>query len=182
MTEIIKNSDYKSFIADIKSRIQNSQIRAAVQVNVELLKLYWDLGRMIVLKQKQSTWGTGFLTEMSKDIKQEFPAHKDFSLTNIKYMRNWYLFYRETNLPQLVGKNESLSNRPQLVDELKSSDLSHIIFQIPWGHNREIITKCNNTDEALFYVQKTIENGWSRTVLTHQIESNLFKQNGKSDY
>ena len=118
--------------------------------------LDWDIAKMIVDKQKHSKWGDSIIEKISNDLKREFPNMKGFSVTNIKYMRKWYLFW---------------SKSPQPVDE---------IFQIPWGHNREIITKCKNIDEALFYVKKTIENGYSRAVLIHQIESGLYERSKKA--
>ncbi len=154
----LQDRQYQNFIKEIKSKIQTSQIKAAIKVNEELLRLYWELAQMIVLKQKESSWGDNLIEQVSNDLKREFPNMKGFSATNIKYMRNWYLFW-------------NLENRPQLVDE---------IFKIPWGHNREIVTKIKDRQEALYYVQQTIHNGWSRAVLIHQIESNLYKRDGKA--
>lgn len=154
----IETSAYGQFFVELKSRIRYSQIKASIRVNEELLKLYWEMAQMIVAKQKESSWGDNLLEKISKDLKSEFPDMKGFSSTNIKYMRNWYLFWNN-------------SNRPQVVDE---------IFQIPWGHNREIITKCKTLNEALYYVQKTIDNGWSRVVLVHQIEGSLHQRDGKA--
>jgi len=154
----LKTSDYKQFIQELKSKIQTSQIKASIKVNEELLKLYWQIAQMIVAKQKEASWGDNIIEKISRDLKIEFPDMKGFSVTNIKYMRNWYLYW--TN-----------QNRPQLVDE---------IFKIPWGHNREIITKIKEPQEALYYIQKTIENGWSRAVLVHQIESRLYYREGKA--
>jgi len=150
------DKEYVSFLKEIKNKIKTAQIKAAVKVNEELLRLYWDIAKMIVDKQKEAKWGDGIIEKISSDLKKEFPNMKGFSVTNIKYMRKWYLFW---------------SKSPQVVDE---------IFRIPWGHNREIITKCKNIDEALFYVKKTIENGYSRAVLIHQIESNLYGRSNKA--
>jgi len=150
------DKEYVSFLKEIKNKIKTTQIKAAVKVNEELLRLYWDIAKMIVDKQKEAKWGDGIIEKISSDLKKEFPNMKGFSVTNIKYMRKWYLFW---------------SKSPQVVDE---------IFRIPWGHNREIITKCKNIDEALFYVKKTIENGYSRAVLIHQIESNLYGRSNKA--
>ncbi len=152
------DKEYISFISDIKTKIKQAQIKAAIKVNEELLRLYWDIAKVIVDKQKSSSWGDGIIEQISRDLKQEFPNLKGFSVTNIKYMRNWYLFWTKENCPQVVDE----------------------IFKIPWGHNREIITKCKTTDEALFYVKKTIENGYSRAVLVHQIESNLYGRSKKA--
>ena len=154
----LEKNEYKKFIQNIKSKIQSSQIKASIKVNVELLKLYWDIAEMIVQKQKASAWGTSFIEQISKDLKNEFPNIKGFSKTNLLYMKKWYLFWNEENLPQVVGE----------------------IYKIPWGHNREIITKVKSRDEALFYVQKIIQNSWSRVVLLHQIESNLYNRSQKS--
>ena len=150
------DKNYKLFLKEIKSKIKSSQIKASIKVNEELLKLYWDIAKMIVGKQKESSWGDNLIRQISKDLKLEFPNMKGFSVTNIKYMRQWYLFWQKS---------------PQLVDE---------IFKIPWGHNREIITKCKSMDIALFYAQKTVQNGWSRAVLVHQIEGGLYQREGKA--
>jgi len=147
---------YKVFIHDIKSKIQTAQIKASIKVNEELLRLYWELAQMIVVKQKESNWGDNFIEQISNDLKIEFPNMKGFSVSNIKYMRQWYQFFSKS--PQVVGE----------------------IFQIPWGHNREIITKIKHTEEALFYVHKTVENSWSRAVLVHQLESGLYHREGKA--
>lgn len=152
------DKEYISFINDIKIKIKQAQIKAAIKVNEELLRLYWEIAKKIVDKQKNSSWGDGIIEQISRDLKQEFPNLKGFSRTNLLYMKKWYLFWSDKNVPQVVGE----------------------IFKIPWGHNREIITKCNNIDEALFYVKKTIENGYSRAVLVHQIESNLYSRSKKA--
>lgn len=173
---ISKNDDYISFIKQIKSRIQSSQIKAAISVNQEMLKLYWFIGSEIVKKQETANWGDGLLKQISDDLQKEFPEMKGFSVTNIKYMKNWFLFWRIS--PQVVDDLNN-ENRQQLVAQLENGGIS-AIFQIPWGHNREIITKIKNSTEALFYVNKTIENNWSRNVLVHQIESQLYERHGKA--
>ncbi|KPA10387.1 protein containing DUF1016 [Candidatus Magnetomorum sp. HK-1] len=154
--KFIITDDYKQFIQHIKQTIQNSQIKAAVSVNRELLNLYWHMGKQIVEKQKQTTWGSGFIVRMSQDLQSEFPDMKGFSLSNIKYMRQWFLYFEKSQ--QVVGQ----------------------LTQIPWGHNIAIISKCKNLDEAIFYVQKTIQNNWSRSILTHHIESDLYHREGKA--
>ena len=159
--EIIQKDEYKKLIEEIKTQVQTSQIKASISVNKELLKLYWNIAQLIVEKQKLTSWGDGFIKSISKDLQKDFPNIKGFSTTNIKYMRKWYLFY-------------SKEKSPQLVDFLKGE----ILFQIPWGHNREIITKSNSLEEAIFYVRKTIENNWSRNVLMNQIEYKLYERQG----
>ena len=156
----IQTTEYKEFIQKIKKKAQQAQIKASVRVNSTLLEFYWELGTDIVEKQKTANWGSGFLKQISKDLMHEFPDMKGFSLRNIKYIRQWYLFYCEENE--------------------KGQQVVALLTQIPWGHNLHIITKLKKMDEALFYVQKTVENGWSRSVLVHQIESKLYERSGKA--
>jgi len=156
-------TNYKDFIATIKRKIQSSQLKAHIKVNEELLRLYWELARMIVNKQKLSSWGDGFLKDISKDLKVEFPDMKGFSRSNLMYMKKWYLFYTDSIVQQVVGQLE--------IDK---------IFQIPWGHNIAIITKIKDIDEAIFYINKTVENNYSRATLLQQIQNNLYKNSGNA--
>jgi len=152
----IPTQEYKNFILEIKSRIQNAQLKAHIKVNEELLRLYWEIGSMIVEKQKLSSWGDGFLENMSRDLQSEFPNMKGFSYRNLRAIKQWYLFWQ------------------QAVANLKNTQWQQTvtqIFLIPWGHNIHIITKAKNIDEALFYIQKTIENNYSRAQLQEQIEA-----------
>ena len=89
----VTNQDYKAFIEEIKSKVKASQIKASIKVNEELLRLYWDIAKMVVTKQKEANWGEDFIGQISRDLKKEFPDIKGFSVTNIKYMRQWYLFW-----------------------------------------------------------------------------------------
>ncbi len=163
---IIRSADYSAFLKDVKQRIQSAQIKAAVRVNQELLTLYWDLGEQIIEKQRDAQWGDGFLEQMSYDLQAEFPGMKGFSYRNLKYMRQWVAFWQQAVAK--ITQQPVAQIGPQLV------------AQIPWGHNRLIISKIDDFNEALFYVRKTIENNWSRAVLTHQIESGLYQRDGKA--
>lgn len=93
--KIISNIEYKKWITDIKTRLRTAQSKAAVSVNTELLKFYWELGADIVEKQKTAKWGTGFLQQLSNDLNAEFPELKGFSYRNIRAIRQWYLFYNK---------------------------------------------------------------------------------------
>lgn len=109
MNTILKSDlEYKQWLIDLKYRIRNSQIKAALKVNTELINLYWDLGKEIVSKQEQSQWGDGLIKQLSSDLQQEFPDIKGFSISNIKYIKQWYLFYYKhvTIGQQLVGQLE----------------------------------------------------------------------------
>lgn len=164
MNDIINTTDYKDWLQSLKGRIQQSQIKAAIQVNSELLSLYWQMGKDIVEKQAQAKWGDGFLQTLSADLSKMFPTMKGFSYRNLKSMRQWYLFYNQQNI---IGK--------QVVSQLEGS-----FFSVPWGHHLMIMQRCKDIQEAIFYVYKTIENHWSRSVLEHQIELNLYERQGKA--
>lgn len=172
-TNIIKTDNYKRFIQEIKQCIQSAQIKAAVVVNRELLRLYWDLAKRIVEKQKQTKWGDGFIGQMSRDLQAEFPQMKGFSKRNLELMRQWYCFWSGNDViaKQLATQLDQFPN---------VQNNTALIFQIPWWHNIVIATKIKNVDEAIFYVQKTIQNNWSRAVLAHHIESNLYSREGKA--
>ena len=177
MSKITTNTNYKQLIISIKDGIKAAQIKAAVSVNRELLKLYWFMGSQIAEKQKTAKWGDGFLKQLSNDLQKEFPDMKGFSVRNLELIRNWYLFWYQSFLipKQPVSQLEN-KKTPQTVALLKNAP----IFQIPWGHNLVIISKSASHKEALFYVNKTIENNWSRAVLVHQIETGLYNRQSKA--
>lgn len=128
-------------------------------------------------RQKHSQWGDGLLTQMSKDLQEEFPDMKGFSKRNLELMRQWYLFWADGDAFVQGTLAQSVIGQ-QAVGQLVIT--KQLATQIPWWHNVVIISKIKNHEEALFYVQKTIENNWSRAVLTHQIEGNLFGREGKA--
>lgn len=180
--EISIKSDgkYKKLLLELKEKVRNSQLKAAIKVNYELLDLYWTLGENIVKNQDQHSWGDAFIKSLAKDLQKEFPDMKGFSETNIKYIRRWYLFY--TKGLQDVAKIENDGSNSKGLQPVAQFDerVINLIKQIPWGHNQRIINKCKTIDEAVYYVNKTIENGWSRNVLVHQMESGLYSREGKS--
>ena len=94
---LLSDEEYKNWLKELKSQLRIAQIRAAVKVNAELLKFYWKLGAGIVEKQKNTRWGDGFLKQLSKDLSDEFPDMKGFSYSNIKYIKQWYLFWYKNN-------------------------------------------------------------------------------------
>jgi predicted nuclease of restriction endonuclease-like (RecB) superfamily len=157
---IIHSVEYKQWIADLKTKVKHAQLKAAVTVNQQLLVFYWELGIDIVDKQKNTAWGGGFIRQLSRDLMAEFPDMKGFSERNLKYIRQWVMFW--------------------LTDTAIGLQAVAQLAQIPWGHNQVIIAQCKSTQEGLYYVSNTIEHGWSRVVLTHQIESKLWQREGKS--
>jgi predicted nuclease of restriction endonuclease-like (RecB) superfamily len=151
-------SDYHQWLLDLKTRFRHVQLKAAVAVNTELLRFYWKLGADILAQQASQRWGSGFLEKLSQDLMQEFPDMKGFSVRNLKYIRQWHSFWTASPIGQ------------QAVAQLTA---------IPWGHNLAILSKCSSHDQALCYMQQTQAHGWSRMVLTHQIESGLWQREGQ---
>ena len=196
--EII-TSEYKHWLGELKQRIRQSQIKAAVKVNTELLQLYWQLGGEIVERQQNAKWGDGFLKQLSEDLNAEFPEMKGFSIRNLQLICKWHNYYSQyfINTKQLVSQlklsqTEHLASpsekpfRTQPVPEIDTntkqvvSQFENEFFAIPWGHHILIMQRCKEMDKAMFYIHKTLENNWSRSVLDWQIDSNLFERQGKA--
>jgi predicted nuclease of restriction endonuclease-like (RecB) superfamily len=181
------NTGFKEWLVSLKTRIRQSQIKAAIRVNEELLYLYWDLGHDIVVRQMDAVWGSGFFEHLSKELRAEFPEMKGFSVVNLRFCKRFYNLYSQGafETPQIrqqpVSELQNIENKhdiihPQFVDEFKTP----LIFQIPWGHHVQIINKCETVSEALFYVRKTAENGWSRATLVNFMDTNLYQRQGKA--
>jgi predicted nuclease of restriction endonuclease-like (RecB) superfamily len=141
-------------LRDLKERIRSAQVRAALSVNRELVLLYWQLGRDILTRQRQQGWGAKVITKLSKDLRQAFPEMKGFSRTNLLYMRAFAEAYPDEQIVQAV------------------------LGQITWYHNIALLDKLKSLEERLWYAQKTVEHGWSRNVLVHQIETGLHRRLG----
>lgn len=172
MSKLIKiDKDYAEWIQGLSVRFRNLQIKAATKVNREMLRFYWSLGQDIVEMKTENKYGSGFLKNISQDLTDALPNQHSFSQTNLGYMRRFYLLYSPI-YPQVGEKKETDKNSPQLGENL---------FNIPWGHHKYIIDKCgNNTEKALFYVNKTIENNWSRAVLLNWLTTDLYERQGKA--
>lgn len=167
--------DYKEWLNELKARILNSQLKAAASVNSELIRLYWDIGKMIVEKQKLSQWGDKLIDQLAQDLRADFPETGGFSRSNLFYIRQFYLFYNQND--QLVEQAVRLIKNGIVEQPVRQLRL---ITQVPWGHNVIILKKIKDQKEALFYIQQTISNNWSRSVLQMQIESNLYGRQGKA--
>ena len=112
---IIGDNEYKKFLSDLKEKVRSSQLKAAVKVNYELLDLYWNLGKEIVEKQKEYSWGDSFLKLLSSDLRNEFPDVKGFSTENLKHIRYWYTFYKN----YLIGL-QSVTQLSDIEKKIKS--------------------------------------------------------------
>jgi predicted nuclease of restriction endonuclease-like (RecB) superfamily len=166
--------DYPRFLRDLKERIRAAQVKAVLSVNREMIALYWDLGRQVVERQKLGRWGARIIDQISRDIRAAFPGIKGFSRSNIHYMRAFYLAWTtdgpivQRPVGQLSESTTGASICPQAVGEL------------PWGQNIVLIDHLQTTQERLWYARQTLEHGWSRPVLIHQIESDLYHRQGKA--
>ena len=183
------NRDFKSWVSQLKQDIRSTQIKAAIKVNTELLRLYWRMGADICEKQKSASWGDGWLKELSRELMTEFPDMKGFSHRNLQYIRQWYLFYNQENtiVQQVVAQFEDVNvQQPvaKLDDDMRQQHVAQIsedvFFSDPWGHHLFIISQCKDVSRAVFYLKKTVENGWSRAVLLNYLDTNLYERQGKA--
>jgi predicted nuclease of restriction endonuclease-like (RecB) superfamily len=178
MSKLIKiDKEYADWIRSISERFRLCQLKAATAVNTEMLRFYWSLGEDIMNLKAESRWGDNFFAHLSADLQDTMPDIKGFSITNLGYIKRFYILYFNyfKNHPQLEGEADtSLVSAiyPQLGGEL---------FAIPWGHHKYIIDKFYNTPEkAIFYVRQTLQNGWSRAVLLNFMDADLYERQGKA--
>ena len=190
MTDISKLSEYRDWLRDLKQQIKTGQIKAALSVNSQMIMLYWDMGRQIVEKQEKAKWGSGFIKQLSRDLREEFPEMTGFSEDNLTYMKRFYRFYvqkSEQTVPKLENGEYNISEQPVRKiqpfvnqQETFSEQLVRQFACVPWGHHMLILKKKKDINQALFYINKTIENNWSRAVLEYQIEIDLYGRQGKA--
>ena len=160
MTALAHHTDYRQGLEDIKRRIQSAQTRAVLAANTELLQLYWDIGRQLAQWQKERDWGTAVVEQMATDLQSAYPGIKGFSRPSLFAMRQFYAFFSPR-----FGQFEFVSQP---------------VRQIPWGHIRTLLVKVKSVDEALLYAQACVDNGWSRSVLTLQIEQRYHERIGQA--
>lgn len=148
----ISKSDYLIFLREIKEKITSARVTAYRKLNRELIILYWDIGKLIFERQQQFSWGRSVVEQLAKDLLKDYPGVKGFSARNLWDMRRFYIEYKD------------LKNLQQLVAE------------IPWGHNLVMMSRVKEIEEREFYIRGTLQFGWSRNVLIHQIEAEAYEQ------
>lgn len=148
------SENYDAFLRSLKERIHQAQVRAVLAVNSELVLLYWNIGREILLRQNEAGWGGKVIEQLAKDLKQAFPQMQGFSARSLKYMRTFAEAYPEHSIVQ------------------------EVLAQITWYHNIALLEKTKSSEQRLWYAQQTIVNGWSRNILVLQIETGLFQRMG----
>jgi predicted nuclease of restriction endonuclease-like (RecB) superfamily len=151
---LIPSDDYDAFLSDLKARIRAAQVKAALAVNQELVMLYWHIGKEILHRQQEQGWGSKVIARAAKDLKREFPDVTGLSERNLKYMKAFADAYQDKEFVQ------------------------QLVAQIPWGHNVRLLDKVKDLAQRRWYIQQTIINGWSRTLLEMQIESDLYNRQG----
>ena len=187
------DKEYAQWIYDIKQRFRNAQIKAAVKVNSEQLLFNWQLGRDLVVRKAEEKWGNGIVEQVSLDLQAAFPEAKGFSARNLWNMKKWYSFYTSyedfgdavnalsgqmdissLKLQQVAAEIQETASEEKLQQVVAEIPFPAIFGFIPWGHHIEIITKCKDLHEALFYVKRTIEEGWSRNALDNCIRADMY--------
>ena len=180
------DKEYYDWISELSSRYRQSQIKAAVKVNSEMLLFYWSVGKDIEERQFDNKYGSHFYENLSRDLSLALNKKKGFSPTSLKYTKYFYNLYspffenrrqvadelQSVNIQQIVGKSK-VSNRRQVADDLE------MLFCIPWTHHQKIIDKVNgDSQKALFFVRKTMENNWSRGTLLNFLSTDLYERQG----
>ncbi|MFZ3114456.1 MAG: PDDEXK nuclease domain-containing protein [Syntrophales bacterium] len=157
MPDILFSPDYIVWFSDLKQRISLARQKASLKLNAALMELYWEIGRDIVEKEEKAAWGSALIERLSRDLTHAFPDMKGFSRRNLYAIRQWYLFY-----------------------SAQSAIVPQPVAQIPWGHNRLIVSKIKDYDEALWYALAANENGWTRDDLELKIEKREHKRVGRA--
>lgn len=167
------DKEYSNWIHEVSQRYRKSQIKAAIRVNDEMLRFYWSLGRDIVEMHAESKWGSGFYDNLSRDLQHAIPDTKGFSPSNLNYMKRVY----ELFMPLEIDHQPDGGIDHQVDGQFDES----IVFRIPWGHLKLLADKCKgDTNKAVFFVNETINNCWSRAMLLNFIDSDLYERQGKA--
>lgn len=156
MSDMSNSPAYFSTLTALKDEIYKARIRAHLSVNRELTLLYWRIGKEIVARKQELGWGSKVVEILSQDLRQAFPEIKGLSTRNLIYMQTFAMAYPDYEFTQQLAA------------------------QIPWGHNQTILDKISDSKQRIWYIKKTIDNGWSRNVLALQIENHLFDREGKA--
>lgn len=187
----ILEKDYLQWIQELSNRYRQSQIKAAVKVNTEMLKFYWSLGRDIVVLKAEARWGSKFFQNLSKDLKEANPSATCFSPKNLLYMKNFYCIYLpyikigqqlEEQLEINVNMTQTgVTDSSPIIGQQVADQLARDISSTPWGHHMLLIDKfLTEPQKAVFYLHQTVINGWSRNILHNFIDSSLYERQGKA--
>lgn len=183
----ILDKDYIAWVKQLCERYRASQIKAAIKVNTEMIKYYWDLGRDITMRDDENRYGSAFYPTLSRDLKAAMPDVSGLSASNIRYAKRFYDLFSGyfQNLQQVVENlqtvdnvevNTTSENVQQLVEKF---DIP--IFEVPWGHHTKLVDKFSeHPEKAVFFARETVKNGWSRDTMMNFIGTDLFERQGKA--
>ena len=163
----INITEYTQLLNQIKQRVQLAQKKAIFSANAELLRMYWDIGGMLFLKQKEAGWGTKILERISADLKNDYPDIKGFSVRNCQFMIQFYKEY-----------NQELTFTKPPVSQLQAQKFNLPITQIGWAHNVVIMQRVKDIDARYWYMVQTIKNSWSRDFLAEAIKLDYYGKHG----
>lgn len=169
---LAKGADYVMWLKELKGKIRSVQIRAALAASQELILFYWELGREISQKLAETDWGAKVIDQLAKDLCSEFPDMQGFSRRNLYYVKKFYEFFSTFSRKEQIVPPSGAQIEPEIMPQIGG--------QLPWSHIKILLDKVSDHSEVLFYIQETIENGWSRDVLALQIKSGLFGRQGKA--
>lgn len=169
-------SNYAAVLSELKERIKNARVRSVLSVNKELLQTYWDIGKTIAQQENAEGWGAGIVKSLSRDLRMEFPDMQGISPRNLRYMRDFALAY--PNFPNLQAPLAQLPRSVYSSENQSPTILQAPLAKLSWYHHLTLLDKVKEPGVRQFYITKTIENGWSRNVLVHQIESGLHNRQG----
>lgn len=147
---------YAPLLAELKDRVRAAQVKAALSVNVEMIRLYWHIGHRILLAQKEEGWGTKVIDRLAGDLRAAFPEMTGFSPRNLKDMRAFAAAWADFEI------------------------VRQAVAQLPWGHNLHLLHQLKDPELRLWYARKALEHGWSRAILDLQIETRLHEREGKA--
>jgi len=179
--------NYQQILKQLKEKIRSARTKVVYSANIQLLEIYWEVGRTILDQQELEGWGTKVIDRLSSDLRVEFPDMKGFSVRNLKYMRAFAESYPNFKTLPEKQANQAEMDTSEIV-QTPSAQLTRLkenqfvqtnLAQLSWSHHTAILDKISEPQIREFYIQKTIENGWSRNVMIHQIESELHKRQGK---
>ncbi|MCA0438886.1 MAG: PDDEXK nuclease domain-containing protein [Proteobacteria bacterium] len=168
---------YATLLADIKQRVRRAQVRAMLAVNAELIRLYWDIGRVIDERQQQEGWGAGVIPRLARDLHNDLPEEKGFSERNIKQMLAFYREYAQLSFVQQPAAQ--IETEPK-VPQAAALFTAELILALPWTHHAILMTKVKDPATRHWYMQAALEHGWSRSILVMQIETAAHQRQGRA--
>ena len=174
----IARSGFAALVTEVKGRIQTAQTRAMLAVNAELVRLYWDIGRIIDERQQREGWGAAVIPRLAVSLHNELPDVKGFSERNVKRMLAFYREYRGlvAGSPQAATQIAPASKVTQPVALLQES----VFWTVPWAHHVILIEKIKDISTRRWYMEQTLANGWSRNILALQIDAQAHARHGKA--